>query len=147
MARTYVAARNADEELAVNSDMPIWGVWDREAESWAEVNCGRWYWDAQLSANRRQYQKDNESLPLDEDDRWEAVAAWLNTYYHNPPGLMTCIRSQEDWKYVDIHAERFAGAQFEPGPQAMREGIDFAISALVECHDGPHDEACPYYRA
>lgn len=54
--------------------------------------------------------------------------------------------AQEGHKYVDEVAEQFAGAQFEPGPEASAAGHEFALSALYECHDEPHLPTCPRKR-
>lgn len=54
-----------------------------------------------------------------------------------------CIMAQEGHKYVDEVAEQYAGAQWEPGSQAFDDGVDFALSALYECHDEPHLPTCP----
>lgn len=76
----------------------------------------------------------------------QAVRAWLANYMK--PGAesaaeIDCIMSQDNWRYIDALADKFAGAQFEPGPQAFSEGVEFALSALVECHEGPHTGPCP----
>jgi hypothetical protein len=77
-----------------------------------------------------------------------AIRAWLAAYMGGmgPAEKMAeidCIMAQDNWRYIDANADRYAGAQFEPGPGAFAEGIEYAISALYECHDGPHRDDCP----
>ena len=76
------------------------------------------------------------------------VKAWLLDYAwmgddDKKTRTVDCIMSQSGWEYVTARAEQFAGAQFEPGPAAFDEGVGFALSALYECHDGPHLPTCP----
>lgn len=61
-------------------------------------------------------------------------------------GEVDCIMAQGDWEFIDTMADRFAGAQEEPGPKAYSDGEMFALTALYECHDAPHIEGCPYYK-
>jgi hypothetical protein len=74
------------------------------------------------------------------------VRAWLDENYRITPGETDCILAQDGWKFIDAQTERFAGQSFEGGPEAVLAGNEFALSALVECHDGPHIDACPYAR-
>lgn len=73
---------------------------------------------------------------------WLLNYAWMGSTAEQEANV-DCIMSQDDWRHVETTAERFAGAQFEPGPAAMDRGQMFALSALYECHDGPHTLACP----
>lgn len=78
----------------------------------------------------------------------EQVREWLKGYaWMGPPkqdaAIIDCILSQDDWHYIDVMADQFAGAQFEPGLKAREDGIQYALSALYECHDGPHLPTCP----
>jgi len=68
--------------------------------------------------------------------------AWLGTPEEQEREV-ECIMHQDGWRFVDAWADQFAGAQQEPGPQAFQEGLGFAISALYECHEGPHLSTCP----
>lgn len=75
-----------------------------------------------------------------------AIRAWLKAYLK--PGAesaaeIDCIMAQDNWMYIDALADKFAGSQWQQGPEAFSEGVQFALSALVECHDGPHTGACP----
>jgi hypothetical protein len=78
----------------------------------------------------------------------QAIRAWLIRYAwlgtdEQRSRTVDCIMSQDDWRYIDAVADRYAGAQDEPGPDAFDEGVQFALSALYECHDGPHLATCP----
>ena len=87
----------------------------------------------------------------DARSRWQeaAVRAWLIRYAWADDTMdakerrVACIMAQDEWRFIDAMADKFAGAQFEPGPEAFSEGQGFALSALYECHDGPHLETCP----
>ncbi len=77
-----------------------------------------------------------------------AVRAWLLDYAWSGTAAeqarnVDCILSQDGWHHLDVRADAYAGAQFEPGPEAFAEGEQFALSALYECHGGPHIESCP----
>jgi hypothetical protein len=79
------------------------------------------------------------------------VRAWLLDYaWMGPAGrdarIVDCILAQDGWKYIDAVADQFAGAQDQPGPAAFSDGVGFALSALYECHDGPHQPTCPYHQ-
>lgn len=92
------------------------------------------------------------------------IREWLKGYVGEGPAFQTpleraslaqrnadvidCIMSQDDWKHVDIQAERFMNAQFGDGDpeQVRRDAEGFALSALYECHDAPHIATCPYWR-
>ena len=82
----------------------------------------------------------------------EAVRAFLTEYawMPDPPEAKTaevnCIMAQGGWEFIDAMADKFAGAQDVPGPEAFDEGVKFALSALYECHDGPHQPDCPRKR-
>lgn len=68
--------------------------------------------------------------------------AWAEDSDKAKAAVVDCIMAQDDWPHVTALADSFAGAQFEPGPEAFAEGIGYAVSALYECHDGPHLPAC-----
>jgi len=74
---------------------------------------------------------------------WLLKYAWLGTEEEQVRSV-DCIMSQDGWKYLDARADKYSGAQFEPGPEAFAEGMEFELSALYECHDGPHIETCPF---
>ena len=90
------------------------------------------------------------AVPVSTD---EAVAAnvrtWLLKYAWNEDSddakrrVVECIMAQDGWRFIDAIADKFAGAQEEPGPAAYNEGTVFALSALYECHDAPHLATCP----
>lgn len=74
---------------------------------------------------------------------WLKDYAWLNEPEEAKLREIDCIIAQGTWRYIDAIADKFAGAQWEPGPEAYSEGTLFALSALYECHDAPHLETCP----
>lgn len=73
---------------------------------------------------------------------WLLNYAWFGTPEEQSANV-DCILAQDGWRYVDDVADQFAGAQEEPGPAAFTEGVQFALSALYECHEGPHLPTCP----
>jgi hypothetical protein len=83
--------------------------------------------------------------------KWQeaAVRAWLIRYAWADDTLeakqarVACIMAQDDWRYIDALADKYAGQAEVPGPEAFSEAEGFALSALYECHDGPHLETCP----
>ena len=77
-----------------------------------------------------------------------AIKAWLMEYAwlgdaDERRREVECIMSQGDWQYIDAMSEKYAAMAEEPGPAAVSEATGFALSALYECHDGPHLETCP----
>lgn len=77
--------------------------------------------------------------------QWLLDYAWLGTR-EAQVATVDCIMSQDGWKFISARADKFAGAQFEPGEKAFAEGVGFELSALYECHTGPHLKTCPDYR-
>lgn len=73
---------------------------------------------------------------------WLLGYAWAEDSQEAKEAVVDCIMAQGDWRYLDARADRYAGAQWEPGPAAFSEGVQFELSALYECHDGPHTEQC-----
>jgi len=77
------------------------------------------------------------------------VRAWLLSYAWNESSdaekraIVDCIMAQDDWQFIDSVADAFAGASSVPGPEAFHEGQQYALSALYECHEGPHTSDCP----
>ena len=76
---------------------------------------------------------------------WLLKYAWLGDE-ESKAREVECIMSQGGWKYIDAVADKFAGAQEEPGPKALSEGTEFALSALYECHSASHLKTCPGFR-
>jgi hypothetical protein len=72
---------------------------------------------------------------------------WLLANYLVPDreaeAFLDCVEAQGGFDYLDAQAERYAGMAWEPGPAAVDEGYAFALTALVECHEGPHLATCP----
>jgi hypothetical protein len=78
--------------------------------------------------------------------KWLLGYVWVENTQEAKQAIIDCIIHQNAWKYIDVVADKFAGAQEEPGPEAFSAGTQFALSALYECHSGPHLEACPNYK-
>ena len=76
---------------------------------------------------------------------WLILYAWSGTPDEQIANV-DCIMAQGRWKYIDALADKFAGAQEEPGPAAFADGVGYALSALYECHGGPHLTTCPLYK-
>lgn len=77
-----------------------------------------------------------------------AIRAWLFAYMGGMSQAerlaeIDCIMAQDSWMYIDALADKFAGSQWQQGPEAFSEGVEYALSALYECHDGPHRDDCP----
>lgn len=73
---------------------------------------------------------------------WLLGYAWLGSLDEQAREV-ECILAQDGWRHVGGVADQFAGAQEEPGPAAVAAGSEYALSALYECHDGPHLPSCP----
>lgn len=76
---------------------------------------------------------------------WLTAYAWMGTD-DDKKRTVDCIMAQDDWKYIDGVTERYASMAEDPGPQASMDAHGFALSALYECHDGPHADSCPERR-
>lgn len=88
---------------------------------------------------------------IDNVDDAAAVRAWLLKYawlgdadYQRRE--VDCIMSQDDWKYVDARMEQLRAQASGEEADLETEVSDFALSALYECHDGPHLATCPHAR-
>lgn len=68
--------------------------------------------------------------------------AWMGTA-EEKARTVECILAQDGWQYVDALAEKFAGQAAVPGPEAVDDATGFALTALYECHEGPHLPTCP----
>jgi hypothetical protein len=55
-----------------------------------------------------------------------------------------CIMSQGEWEHLDARIDRTQGQAFDD--KQAEEASGFELSALYECHDGPHLLACPRYK-
>ena len=75
--------------------------------------------------------------------QWLADYAWIEETPEDKAAVARCIMAQDGWRYIDARADRYAGAQWEPGPAAFDEGVQFELSALYECHGEPHLATCP----
>lgn len=77
---------------------------------------------------------------------WLLAYAWSETTQEAKEAVVDCIMAQDGWEFIDAVADKYSGAQWEPGPAAFAEGQEFALSALYECHSPPHLPTCPWYR-
>jgi hypothetical protein len=82
-------------------------------------------------------------LTRDNVRAWLIGYAWVEKTQDQKERVVDCILSQGGWELIDARADRYAGAQESPGPDAFAEGVQFELSALYECHDGPHLPTCP----
>lgn len=74
---------------------------------------------------------------------WLLNYAWLGTPEEQIREV-ECILAQNEWQFTEDVADKYAGAQETGGgPQEFAEGVEFALSALYECHDEPHLPTCP----
>lgn len=73
---------------------------------------------------------------------WLLDYAWLGSADEQSREV-ECIMAQDGWQWLAERAEQYAGAQFDPGPAAIDEGTQWALSALYEAHDEPHAAGCP----
>jgi hypothetical protein len=76
----------------------------------------------------------------------EQIRDWLLKYaWSGTPEAqaeeVACIMAQDDWKYIDAQTEKLAGQAWDDAMAAEAEG--YALSALYECHGGPHLATCP----
>lgn len=68
--------------------------------------------------------------------------AWLGTAEEQAREV-ECILAQEDVElFVEVKGEQYDGAQ-DPDNRPEMDGEMFALTALYECHDGPHLPTCP----
>lgn len=72
----------------------------------------------------------------DTDEARAAVVDCILAQYETDDDLLGAL---------DVQADRYSGAQFEPGPEKFDEGLEIALTGLYECHDGPHQTACPNF--
>lgn len=88
--------------------------------------------------------------PMGYDPAEAGVKAWLLDYaWCGTPDEqrreVDCIMAQDEWRHLSAVAEKFKGMAENPGdPKQMDEAEFMAISALYECHDGPHLDTCPH---
>jgi hypothetical protein len=77
----------------------------------------------------------------------EAVTAWLTRYAwaENTEDakrrVVACIIAQGEWRRLDARVERTRGQAWDAEQATEAEG--FELSALYECHEGPHLDTCP----
>lgn len=71
---------------------------------------------------------------------WLLDYAWLGTAQEKAAEV-ECILAQDGWQHLDAQAEKYRGMAGDDQQASEAEG--FALSALYECHDGPHLPTCP----
>lgn len=80
-----------------------------------------------------------------------AIREWLFSNYLSDTDdnrrLVDCIFTQSEWRYIDARREQALSQWSGEGEPPIDEALGFAITALVECHDGPHTAACPAVQA
>ena len=82
----------------------------------------------------------------------QQVAEWLLSQYlvdtESTRRLVACITSQ-DLSWLGVRAEQHRSARWGEDEELLADdfGVDasaaFALTALVECHEGPHTADCP----
>lgn len=77
---------------------------------------------------------------------WLISYAWMGDE-DTKRRVVECIMTQDDWKFIDGRTEHLAAQAEDPGPAEWAQAHGFALSALYECHNGPHIETCPEARA
>lgn len=84
------------------------------------------------------------ALTKDQVRDWLLAYAWLGTAEEKAREV-ECILSQPaaDGDLIDAVTEKYAGMAEVPGPAAVSDAESFALSALYECHEGPHLPTCP----
>lgn len=78
---------------------------------------------------------------------WLLTYAWLGTPAEQEREV-DCILAQGEWKSVDVRADHRAEIVAESGEEpdyskTLNEAYGMELSALYECHDGPHLATCP----
>lgn len=73
---------------------------------------------------------------------WLVRYAWLGTTEAQEREV-DCIMAQDDWKRLEVRKEQLRGQASGEETDLEVEVDEFALSALYECHDGPHLDTCP----
>jgi len=76
----------------------------------------------------------------DEIRAWLLAYAWDGTDEEKAANV-ECIIDQGEWKHLSARVEQFAGMAVDERQATEAEG--YALSALYECHEGPHIHECP----
>lgn len=72
---------------------------------------------------------------------WLLEYAWLGTE-DQKRRTVDCIMSQDEWKDLDVVSDQFDDIVAESGEAPGISGQEWALSALYECHHGPHLSTC-----
>jgi len=78
----------------------------------------------------------------DEIRNWLLAYAWLGNE-EDQVREVDCIMSQDDWKYLEARKEQLRNQASGEEADLEAEVDGHALSALYECHDGPHLDTCP----
>jgi hypothetical protein len=83
--------------------------------------------------------------PEDKVQSREQVRAWLLAYAwigtpEERAAEVECILAQDGWQHLDAVTEHYRGMAADDAQ--ISEAAGFALSALYECHDGPHLPTC-----
>jgi len=77
---------------------------------------------------------------------WLLDYAWLGNAEEQAREV-ACIVAQDSWRALEVRsdyrAEIVAEAGEKPYDQVLADAHGMELSALYECHDGPHLESCP----
>ena len=74
---------------------------------------------------------------------WLLDYAWLGTPEEREREV-NCIIAQQHHLHLDAQQERYRGQVENPdNPAQIDDADEFALSALYECHDEPHQPTCP----
>lgn len=83
-------------------------------------------------------------------DTREAVRAWLLDYAwlgnaEEQAAEVECILAQDEWQHLSGRVDHLMGQR--SGENTVEQdhdtAVEFALSALYECHTGPHLPTCP----
>lgn len=78
---------------------------------------------------------------------WLLGYAWLGTEDEQRREV-DCIMAQGHWKHLSGREEHLLAQRSGENPleQDQADAHEFALSALYECHEGPHQPTCPLNR-
>lgn len=78
----------------------------------------------------------------DEVREWLLRYAWLGEPDERRREV-DCIMSQDNWRYLEARKEQLRGQASGEETNLEEDVNGFALSALYECHGGPHLTTCP----
>jgi hypothetical protein len=77
-----------------------------------------------------------------EIQEWLVRYAWLGTPDAQEREV-ACIMSQDDWTHLEVRKEHLRGQASGEETNLEEDVTEHALSALYECHGGPHLDTCP----